>query len=127
MQKKQQRMDRKLRTKKGRETYAKREGMFEPISGQIKQGRGFRQFLLRGLDKMRGEWLLVCLTHNILKMLINPHRSPEGARYKGLSRKPANNCPNQTSSPYDARDRSAIHVHLKADQTVPGLISRTGS
>jgi transposase len=63
-----QRMTRKLRTKKGRETYAKRKGMIEPIFGQIKQGRGFRQFLLRGLDKMRGEWRLVCLTHNLLKL-----------------------------------------------------------
>ena len=63
-----QRMARKLRTKKGRETYAKCKGMIEPIFGQIKQGRGFRQFLLRGLDNMRGEWRLVCLTHNLLKL-----------------------------------------------------------
>ena len=63
-----ERMARKLRTKKGRETYAKRKGMVEPIFGQIKQVRGFRQFLMRGLDKMRGEWLLICLTHNLLKL-----------------------------------------------------------
>ena len=61
-------MARKLRTKKGRETYAKRKGMIEPIFGQIKQARGFRQFLLRGMDKMRGEWRLVCMTHNLLKL-----------------------------------------------------------
>ena len=42
--------------------------MVEPIFGQIKQGRGFRQFLMRGLAKMRGEWLLICLTHNLLKL-----------------------------------------------------------
>ncbi len=64
----QQRMARKLRTKKGRETYAKRKGMIEPIFGQIKQARGFRQFLLRGMKKMRGEWSLVCMTHNLLKL-----------------------------------------------------------
>jgi transposase len=63
-----ERMARKLRTKKGRETYAKRKGMVEPIFGQIKQVRGFRQFLLRGLEKMRGEWRLVCMTHNLLKL-----------------------------------------------------------
>ena len=63
-----QRMARKLRTKKGRETYAKRKGMIEPVFGQIKQARGFRQFLLRGMDKMRGEWRLVCMTHNLLKL-----------------------------------------------------------
>ena len=63
-----QRMAHKLRTKKGRETYAKRKGMIEPIFGQIKHARGFRQFLLRGLEKIRAEWRLVCLTHNLLKL-----------------------------------------------------------
>lgn len=63
-----QRMARKLRTKAGRETYAKRKGMIEPVFGQIKQARGFRQFLLRGMDKLRGEWRLVCMTHNLLKL-----------------------------------------------------------
>jgi transposase len=63
-----QQMARKLRTKKGRETYAKRKGMIEPVFGQIKQARGFRQFLLRGMEKMRGEWRLVCMTHNLLKL-----------------------------------------------------------
>ena len=63
-----ERMGRKLRTKHGRETYAQRKGMVEPIFGQIKQVRGFRQFLLRGLEKMRGEWRLICLTHNLLKL-----------------------------------------------------------
>ena len=40
----------------------------EPVFGQIKQGRGFRQFLLRGLEKVQGEWLLVCTGHNLLKL-----------------------------------------------------------
>ena len=61
-------MAHKPRTKKGRETYAKRKGMVEPIFGQIKQARGFRQFLMRGLAKMRGEWRLIGLTHNLLKL-----------------------------------------------------------
>lgn len=64
----QQRMARKLRTKRGRERYAKRKGMVEPVFGQIKQGRGFRQFSLRGLKPMRAEWRLVSLTHNLLKL-----------------------------------------------------------
>jgi transposase len=63
-----QRMARKLRTKRGREKYARRKGMIEPVFGQIKHGRGFRQFLLRGLKKMRAEWRLVSLTHNLLKL-----------------------------------------------------------
>lgn len=63
-----QRMARKLRTKRGRERYARRKGMVEPVFGQIKQCRGFRQFSMRGLKKMRGEWRLVSLTHNLLKL-----------------------------------------------------------
>ncbi len=62
-----QRMARKLRTKKGRETYSKRKWNVEPVFGQIKESRGFRQFLLRGLENMQGEWTLLCLTHNLLK------------------------------------------------------------
>lgn len=40
----------------------------EPVFGQIKEARGFRRFLLRGLDNIRGEWRLVCVTHNLLKL-----------------------------------------------------------
>jgi len=64
----QEKMTRKLRTKKGRETYSKRKSIVEPVFGQIKQARGFVQFSLRSLEKMRGEWALVCLTHNLLKL-----------------------------------------------------------
>ena len=64
----QEKMARKLRTKKGRETYSKRKSIVEPVFGQIKGARGFVQFSLRGLEKMRGEWAIVCLTHNLLKL-----------------------------------------------------------
>jgi len=63
-----ERMKRKLKTKAGRTAYAARKTIVEPVFGQIKQARGFRQFLLRGLTRVRGEWALVCLTHNILKL-----------------------------------------------------------
>ena len=63
-----QRMARKLRTEKGRETYAERKGMIEPIFGRTHHVRGFRQFPMRGMEKMRGEWLLVCTTHDLLKL-----------------------------------------------------------
>ncbi len=62
------RMRRKLRTKRGRERYALRMETVEPVFGQIKQGRGFRQFLLRGLEKVNREWLLICAGHNLLKL-----------------------------------------------------------
>jgi transposase len=62
-----ERMKRKLKTKVGAAVYARRKCIVEPVFGQIKQGRGFRQFLLRGLEKVRGEWALICTTHNLLK------------------------------------------------------------
>jgi transposase len=62
------RMSRKLHTKAGAAVYAARKGIVEPVIGQIKHARGFRQFLLRGLKKVQGEWSLVCTTHNILKL-----------------------------------------------------------
>jgi len=62
------RMRRRLKTKAGRAVYAARKTIVEPVFGQIKQARGFRQFLLRGIDKVRAEWSLVCLTHNVLKL-----------------------------------------------------------
>ena len=63
-----ERMKRKLQTKAGRAVYAARKTIVEPVFGQIKEARGFRHFMLRGLTKVRGEWALVCLTHNILKL-----------------------------------------------------------
>ena len=62
------RMRRKLQTKVGAAVYSRRKAVVEPVFGQIKQARGFRQFLLRGLKKVQGEWAIVCLTHNILKL-----------------------------------------------------------
>jgi len=62
------RMTRKLHTKTGAAVYAARKGIVEPVIGQIKHARGFRQFLLRGFETVQGEWSLVCTTHNILKL-----------------------------------------------------------
>jgi len=62
------RMSRKLHRKVGAAVYARRKAIVEPVIGQIKQARGFRQFLLRGFEKVQSEWSLVCTTHNILKL-----------------------------------------------------------
>ena len=62
-----ERMERKLKTKVGTAVYTRRKCIVEPVFGQIKQARGFRQFLLRGLEKVQGEWALICMTHNLLK------------------------------------------------------------
>jgi transposase len=61
-------MARKLATNAGKATYSRRKAIVEPVFGQIKEARGLRRFLLRGLQKARGEWSLITLTHNILKL-----------------------------------------------------------
>lgn len=62
------RMARKLRTRRGREAYSRRKVLAEPVIGQIKQARGFRQFLRRGVDNVSEEWALICTAHNMLKL-----------------------------------------------------------
>ena len=71
------RMRRKLQTKRGRQRYALRMETVEPVFGQIKQGQGFRQFLMRGLEKVNSEWSLICTGHNLLKLFrfgVNLHK-----------------------------------------------------
>lgn len=62
------RMKRKLTTQAGRAVYATRKTIVEPVFGQIKHAQGFRQFMLRGYEKVQAEWALVCTTHNLLKL-----------------------------------------------------------
>lgn len=69
-------MTRKLRTKRGRAVYARRKVIAEPPFGQIKAARGLRHFLLRGLAKVRGEWALITLGHNLLKLHLATTASP---------------------------------------------------
>ena len=63
-----ERMARKLATVRGHAIYARRKAIVEPVFGQIKHARGFRQFLRRGLVRVRQEWALICLSHNLLKL-----------------------------------------------------------
>ena len=86
------RMRRKLQTRRGRQRYALRMQTVEPVFGQIKQGRGFRQFLLRGLEKVNGEWSLTCTGHNLLKLFrfgVNLHRKARGG---GPAQRIRNSC-----------------------------------
>jgi len=61
-------MQKKLKRAGRRTRYRLRKQVVEPVFGQIKQARGFRQFLLRGIDKVRGEWAMLCTAHNLLKL-----------------------------------------------------------
>ena len=64
-----QRMTHRLKTPKGRATYARRKQTVEPVFGIIKSVMGFRQFLTRGLDNVQNEWTLVCLAWNLKRMV----------------------------------------------------------
>ena len=61
-------MRKKLQTPEGRAIYARRKAVVEPVHGQIKQARGFRQFLVCGLSAVGAQWSLVCTEHNLLKL-----------------------------------------------------------
>jgi transposase len=63
-----ERMARKLRTKRCKTIYAKRKAIVEPVFGQIKAARGFDRFLLRGHWKVRCEWAMIRMAHNLLKL-----------------------------------------------------------
>ena len=63
-----EKMKKKLSSAAGKVLYAARKQIVEPVFGMIKSARGIREFLLRGLEKVSGEWQLICLTHNLLKI-----------------------------------------------------------
>ena len=61
-------MRRKLRRAGWQSRYKLSKQIVEPVFGQIKQARGFRQFLLRGVEEVRAEWAMLCSAHNIVKL-----------------------------------------------------------
>jgi transposase len=73
-----ERMAAKLQTPTGKKVYSKRKETVEPVFGQIKEARGIRRFLLRGLGSVQAEWSLICATHNLLK-LFRSGWSPQAA------------------------------------------------
>jgi hypothetical protein len=63
-------MAHRLKTREGRDLYALRKQIPGPVFGIIKSVMGFRQFLLRGIDKVRGEWSLVTMDWNVKRMFV---------------------------------------------------------
>jgi transposase len=85
-----QRMRELLKTDEAKAIYKQRKTIVEPVFGQIKQERGIREFRLRGFKKTKAEWLLICLTHNLLKLYRHewlPKRASGGPESPG---KPGN-------------------------------------
>jgi len=73
-------MRQKLQSPEGRAVYKMRKAVVEAVFGQIKEQRGFRRFLLRGLNKVEAEWQIICLTHNLLKLFRAGVCPPAAAR-----------------------------------------------
>ena len=73
-----EKMASKLRMGEGQAVYKMRKAIVEPVFGQMKEARGIRRFSMRGLAKVRAEWRLICLTHNLLK-LYRSGWQPQGA------------------------------------------------
>ena len=63
-----EKMKHRLQTKEGKAIYAERKSTVEPVFGIIKHIMGFRQFMLRGFEKAKGEWDLVCIAYNLKRM-----------------------------------------------------------
>lgn len=61
-------MKNRMKTKEGKQLYSKRKSTIEPVFGIIKHAMGFRQFLLRGVEKVSGEWNLVCTSYNLKRL-----------------------------------------------------------
>ena len=87
------RMRRKLQAKRGRQRFALRMETVEPVFGQLKQGRGFRHFLMRGLENLQGEWSLICTGHNLLKLFRPGRLAPGLAWATQLNRAPGMSTP----------------------------------
>ncbi len=81
-----ERMQRKLRTKRGRARYRQRGAAVEPVFGQMKDRQGARRFSMRGLDRCRGEWLLDAAVHNLRKLHRDSVRRTEKAREQAAKR-----------------------------------------
>jgi transposase len=79
------RMRRKLRTRRGRKRYGLRMKTVEPVLGQIKHAGGFRQFLLRGLEKVSSEWRLICTGHNLLKLFRAQSQALMGPKVQAMA------------------------------------------
>ena len=79
-------MDRKLRTRRGRDLYRRRGASVEPVFGQMKDRQGARRFSMRGLERCRGEWNLDAAVHNVRKLHRESVRRAEKAKERAAVR-----------------------------------------
>ena len=90
-----ERMRELLKTDEAKAIYKQRKTTVEPVFGQIKQGRGIRELRFRGVAKSKAEWLLICLTHNLLKLYRHDwlpqraNRGPESGEKQEDGQKPS--------------------------------------
>lgn len=65
-----EKMPHRLKTEEGKEFYGKRKSTVEPVFGIIKEVMGFRHFMLRGVEAVKGEWTLVCIAYNLKRLCV---------------------------------------------------------
>ncbi len=124
-----EKMREKLKEPAGADLYRRRKTVVEPVFGQIKEIRGFRQFSFRGLEAVREEWRLICLTHNLLKLFragVIPMPIPGG---RNASRNtPAKSPSLRPLALVSARITRLDHCFSEALLAVPGRVDcPTGS
>jgi transposase len=108
-----QAMREKLGQADNKEKYKRRQATVEPVFGQIKERRRFRRFSLRGIDKVRGEWTLICLTHNLLKLFKSKKTAEQTAPGGGSGQQ--NSASETANRPYSPKPFSYRHCrHKKA-------------
>jgi hypothetical protein len=99
-----------LQTEEAKALCEQRKTIVEPVFGHIKQQRGIREFRLRGLKKTKAEWLLICLTHNLLKLYRHdwlPKRTKGGPESPGQPEKEAHSSPRMRRQPTPPSNRQS--------------------
>ena len=80
------RMTSRLRRAGHRRRYSLRKQVVEPVFGQVKEARGFRQFLLRGIEKVKAEWAMICTGHNLANCFVRWPRNAVGSGIDGYAK-----------------------------------------
>jgi len=116
-------MKEKLQTEEGKALYAKRNHTVETAFGIIKEVMGFRRFMLRGLEKVAGEWGLVCLSYNLKRM----HRMIADCNAAILSEDPRPGAPGASKRDHRAKRFTIARLARRIFPGLPIAPSQTGS
>ena len=114
-----ERMAHKLRTDEGKEVYRQRKMTVEPVFGIIKETMGFRRFSLRGLEQVRGEWSLVCMSYNLKRLFtLKIQREKSVQTAQNPENQPKNNSQNEILAAFFHKLTEGLHT---ASQFLPSM------